>query len=223
MTVTVFLILLSLLYSRGRAFTIRPNALRHDAILVGGRVLVPATVLESSSSTTTPLTDKQPSSSTITAAKDKLLAVCRRLKDENGVFLFEKHAKEDLVEAVEELENMSEPPGVDTYKDLLLGDWNLLCTTSTSQEGIDSSKIPSFLKEGPLQSIRNSIQKAANRYLVVQQRIRSEEEGDGGGEIDRVDHVIEYQPPEELQDVLDNLPEQLSTVNINPLHVSKSA
>ena len=43
------------------------------------------------------------------------------------------------------------------------------------------------------------------------------------GTIDRVDHVIETSPPEELRDVLDNLPQQLSTLKINPLHVSKSA
>ena len=40
--------------------------------------------------------------------------------------------------------------------------------------------------------------------------------------IDHVDHVIEMSPLEELQDILDNLPQQLSTLKMNPLHGSVS-
>lgn len=36
------------------------------------------------------------------------------------------------------------------------------------------------------------------------------------------DNTIEYEPPEQLKELLDNLPTQISQLNINPLHVSKS-
>jgi hypothetical protein len=85
---------------------------------------------------------------------------------------------------------------------------------------VDTNRLPAFLnKEGPLKAIRDSITESVNKYLTVQQRIRSENDD---GEIDRVDHVLEYKPPAKLQEVLDNLPEQLTSLNINPLHVSKS-
>lgn len=154
------------------------------------------------------------------AAKKNLLNVSRRLKDEYGVFLIEKEAKDEIKKAVEELENTSTPPTYSTegIQDLYLGDWTLLCTTATNQQGLDTSKF-SFLQQDPLKKIRDAILEASNKYLLVQQRIRS---SNNDGVIDRIDHSLEYQPPEQLRDFLDNLPEQISGLNINPLHVSKS-
>jgi hypothetical protein len=153
-------------------------------------------------------------------AKEKLIATAKRLKSENGIFIVGKQGKRELESAVTELEKISEPPSPTAYLEDFLGDWTLLCTTATDTEGVDTSRLPAFFnKEGPLKAIRDSITESVNKYLTVQQRIRSENDE---GEIDRVDHVLEYKPPAQLQEVLDNLPEQLTSLNINPLHVSKS-
>ena len=41
------------------------------------------------------------------------------------------------------------------------------------------------------------------------------------GTVDRIDHVLEYQPPDTLKQLLDNLPDPLKSLNINPLHVTE--
>lgn len=153
------------------------------------------------------------------AAKEQLLQVCRRLKEENGLFLVDSNAKKELQQAVSQLEALAEPYLSDSYVATLVGNWTLLCTTSTTDEGIDTTKVPEFFRQGPLEKIRESIRRTLNDYLEVQQQIRSTNED---GTIDRIDHVLEYRPPKQLRDVLDNLPEQLNKVNINPLSVSKS-
>jgi len=152
------------------------------------------------------------------AAKEDLIDTAERLKEKYGLFLIDKNAKKELKDAVEELENLSEPPAFHEFKKELIGDWELVCTTASDQEGIDTSKLP-FFDAGPLKQIRDSITKTANKYLKVQQKIKADPDS---GVIDRIDHVLQYQPPAELQDVLDNLPGALSSVDINPLHVSKS-
>mmetsp|Transcript_15303 Transcript_15303/g.31119 ORF Transcript_15303/g.31119 Transcript_15303/m.31119 type:complete len:343 (+) Transcript_15303:155-1183(+) len=151
-------------------------------------------------------------------AKQALLETAKKLKSEYGSLLVEKSAKEEFKAAVEELENKSEPPSIEDYSDMFLGDWTLLCTTSTNNEGVDTSKLP-FFKQDPLKKIRDSIREAANKYIKVQQKVRSSK---NDGVIDRIDNTIEYEPPESLRELLDNVPESLSQLNINPLHVSKS-
>jgi hypothetical protein len=118
-----------------------------------------------------------------------------------------------LKKAVAELEAVANPPTNDDYETKYKGDWTLVCSTSTNADGIDLSKIP-FLNAGPIKNIRDAI----NRCLVVKQCIRAREDS---GAIDRVDHVLEYQPPDSLTEILDNLPDALSSLNINPLHVSE--
>ena len=160
---------------------------------------------------------------TTSAAKQRLLDTAQQLKSRYGVFLVEKQAKRELKDAVAALENYASmsgtgAPPVRLSKDIC-GEWELVCTTVTSQEGIDTSQLPSALLN-PLEQIRDTITKQANKYVKVEQIIQWP--ADGSLEIDRIDHVIEYRPPEELRDVLDNLPEQLQALSINPLHVSRS-
>ena len=152
-----------------------------------------------------------------TEAKDALLETAKKLKAEYGTILLEKSAKDELKAAVEDLENKSEPPAVE-HVDRLLGDWTLLCTTAVNQDGVDTSRLP-FFKQDPLKKIRDSIREAANKYILVQQKIKSSK---NDGVIDRIDNTIEYEPPEQLRELLDNLPDRISQLNINPLHVSKS-
>ena len=59
-----------------------------------------------------------------------------------------------------------------------------------------------------------------NRSVKVLQRIRSTTDTTT---VDRVDHVIEYMPPASLDEVLDNLPDALKSLNLNPLELTKSS
>jgi hypothetical protein len=150
-------------------------------------------------------------------AKTHLLSVCERLKSQSGVLIFEKSAKEEFKKAVANVEATYTLP-VD-YLDNFVGDWTLIATTVTSQEGIDKTMIPDAIRN-PLEDLRTKIAGNANKYLKVVQRIRSVNSNDG--KVNRVDHVLEYRPPGTLQDILDDLPEQLSGLNINPLQLSQS-
>jgi hypothetical protein len=158
----------------------------------------------------------------VSAAKHELLMTCRRLKDRQGLFLVDSASKAEFESAVKALEDVSERPSGESFAEMLLGDWTLLCTTSTAQPGVDESKIPGFLKEGPLQQLRDSIRQATNRYLTVLQVVKKTNDDDTTSVIDRIDHVLEYAPPSRFTDFLDNVPSQLSNFNINPLDVSKS-
>lgn len=148
--------------------------------------------------------------------KDRLLDTALGLKDKFGVFIIDKKGQEDLRKAVDDLEAVSERPAFDDeVKDIMIGNWTLVCTTSQSTSlpeplkgGIDTSKLP-FFNEGPLKQIRDSL----NKCLVVEQAIKTDDFGD----IDRVDHILEYKPPSTLQDIIDKLP----SININPLDVTK--
>mmetsp|Transcript_17394 Transcript_17394/g.22611 ORF Transcript_17394/g.22611 Transcript_17394/m.22611 type:complete len:381 (-) Transcript_17394:286-1428(-) len=183
-----------------------------------------STSLFSTSSSST----KEHKATSVEDAKTKLLLIARNLQNENGLFVVEKTAKLALEKAVKELEDAAslsttddaawKPYGWPACVDILLGDWTLVCTTATNSKGVDTSKTPNFLRD-PLQKIRSTILDVSNKYLVVQQKIKSTK---GDNVIDRIDHTLELEPPKQLRDVLDNLPEQLSDVNINPLAVSKS-
>jgi len=191
---------------------------------------------ETAATTTTPVLLEFP---TVDAARENLLKVCRRLKEENGILVVDRDGKDELKAAVEALERMTAAAAdggatipassTEEAERQLVGSWTLLCTTSATKRGIDKSKLPAFLfREGPLQTIRNGIRQAANRYVSVRQVVKAGTEQYDVAEhkarlkIDRVDHVIQYEPPKQLRDLVDNLPEQLTDLDINPLDVSKS-
>ena len=161
-------------------------------------------------------------------AKQNLLSVCERLKNENGLFIVDKASRDQLTQAVEDLESRSEPPGANAWDDSkrnLVGDWTLLCTTTTNTPAVDRSQIPAFLA-GPLQDLRSRVTRLANTYLKVQQRIRTDP---NSGDVTRVDHVIEYAPPRSVKDLLrssnvdgPSIPDAIAGLNLNPLDISKS-
>ena len=179
-------------------------------------------------SSTTPLMDMP----TIAGAKERLIETATRLKQENSIFLVDIDAQEELQKAVKELEDISEPPFPEDVAAKFLGDWELVCTTTSAPNNFkvgnfDPKSLPNLFKDGPLKAVRDSVSERLNKYLVVQQRIRSETENydttthASETVIDRVDHVLTYQPPDFLKDIIDNLPEQLTELSINPLHVSQ--
>jgi hypothetical protein len=153
---------------------------------------------------------------TTTVAKAELLETAQDLNDKYGCLIIDSAAQDKLRDVVEQLEDsVSEFPADPSG---LVGDWTLLCSTASSTMGkiggIDTSRIP-FFNEGPLKEIRDRI----NKSLTVQQIIKKAEKGDG---IDRIDHVLQYQPPATLSDFLQNLPDAIKSLNINPLQVSES-
>jgi hypothetical protein len=154
----------------------------------------------------------------VAIAKEELLELVEELKSNYGILLVDKKAQTSFKEAVEKLETTAEPP---TDTSLLTGNWTLLCTTTTTQQGlsgIDTSKLP-FFNEGPLKDIRDTI----NRSLKVEQVIKAGEFSDG---VDAIAHVIDYKPPNKLSSVLKNfpanIPDAIKDFNINPLQVSES-
>jgi hypothetical protein len=197
------------------AITTTPSASAFSIATVNTAALPSPCVLYSSISS--PEIVESSISSDVRMAKAELIETAERLKEVNGVFLIDSTAKKELLDKVDALENVSEPPSAFSATPQMLGDWELVVTTSSSQDGIDTSKIPFY--DNVLKPIRDSITKTANRYWKVQQRIK---DTDDDGKIDRIDHVIEYRPPAELQEVLDNLPDPLQTLDINPLQVSRS-
>lgn len=150
---------------------------------------------------------------TVAEAKQNVMSVAENLKAKDGILLVDSQSKSDLKKAVAQLEAVAEPPTQEDFDSKFKGDWTLLCSTATNADGFDTSKLP-FLNQGPLKSIRDYI----NRSLKVEQRIRSMTDS---GVVDRIDHVLEYQPPDTLKQLLDNLPNALESLNINPLHISQ--
>lgn len=155
-----------------------------------------------------------------TMAKVELLETARSLHDDFGCLIIDSKAQDRLREAVEKLEAVAEPPSAPRE---LIGNWTLLCSTASASlqngpldkiNGIDTSKLP-FFNQGPLKSIRDTL----NKSLKVQQVIRAEATP---GVIDRVDHVLQYAPPDTLSEFLENIPDTLKNLNINPLQVSQS-
>mmetsp|Transcript_4529 Transcript_4529/g.10704 ORF Transcript_4529/g.10704 Transcript_4529/m.10704 type:complete len:357 (-) Transcript_4529:1500-2570(-) len=144
-------------------------------------------------------------------SRQDLLDVAKSLKDEFGPLIIDSKAQEKLKSVVGELEKNSEPP-VDTEG--MIGDWTLLCSTASTEKfmGIDTSNLP-FFNADIVKDIRSTL----NKSLQVQQKIKL---GDSG-EISRVDHVIQYMPPNELSAFTSALPDALQSLNINPLEVTK--
>jgi hypothetical protein len=153
--------------------------------------------------------------STADDAKINLVTIANRLQADQGIFLYDKTAKEELTKAVSALEAVASAPTRDDFDDRFQGDWTLVVTTATNSAGFDLSKLP-FLNEGPLKEIRATL----NRSIRVEQRIRSTT---NSTVVDRVDHVIQFQPPNMLMDVLGgDVPDALRSINVNPLEVTKA-
>lgn len=164
--------------------------------------------------------------------KDDVMKTASRLKEDYGTLLVDPRAQSQLETAVRALEDLSDPP---ENPDLLLGDWTLVCSTSSINKNTGSSessnKKGSFLDNlpEPIEKIRKLIRDNANRYVTVRQVIRggNEKKDDKGNKVERIDHVLEYEPPKLLQDLVKDLdifriPDSLTKLNINPLDITKS-
>jgi len=147
----------------------------------------------------------------VDVAKEELMQLSRDYKDQYGVILIDTKAKESFRKAVEKLESIAE---ASTDSSLLVGDWNLVCSSASSgavasKIAIDTSKIP-FFNEGPVKDIRNTL----NDSIDVVQRIKF---GEMSNSIDSIDHVIDYSPPNQLSSFLKNIPDSIKNLDINPV------
>ncbi|GKY90877.1 hypothetical protein MPSEU_000060500 [Mayamaea pseudoterrestris] len=178
------------------------------------------------SSTTPYTTDVSAAASPKALAKQQLLSTCERLKSANGVFLVDKSSREKLMRAISDLQRTVTNVSMSRQQqaDLLIGDWTLLCTTIVAKNDnalIDSAtKIPDFLAE-PINKVKSRLSNLSNKYFKVQQRIRTNEMSN---HVTRVDHVIEYVPPQSLKELVQgtSVPDVIAKLNLNPLQVSKS-
>jgi PAP_fibrillin len=160
----------------------------------------------------------------ISVAKNRLLQVAQRLKDDYGVVVSRLVASESEVQDLDMATRELEAAGRDSVSlptfDALLGEWTLLCSTSSLSTAAAATSSPladlkTALQESPLvqpwNEIRNTVVKASNKYVSVQQIIQS----------DRVDHVISYTPPSKLADLVPELPDVLQSLDLNPLQLNQ--
>mmetsp|Transcript_1223 Transcript_1223/g.2894 ORF Transcript_1223/g.2894 Transcript_1223/m.2894 type:complete len:422 (-) Transcript_1223:260-1525(-) len=158
--------------------------------------------------------------SPIAAERLELLTLAESLKDKNGILVVDAKGKQELDEAAKRLETTAVGS---SNTDDLVGDWNLVCSTAMASVsdgplagkklfGIDTEKLP-FFNAAPVQDLRN----LANKAVAVKQIVKAT-----AGEIDRVDHVIQYSPPDSLTSIFSssNVPEALRNIDLNPLQVS---
>jgi hypothetical protein len=145
-------------------------------------------------------------------SRQDVLDVARSLKKKFGPLIIDSKAQKKLKSVVKELEKNSEPP-IETKG--MIGDWTLLCSTASTEKfmGIDTNNLP-FFNADIVKDIRNTL----NKSLVVQQKIKGSSTTFGG--ISRVDHVIQYMPPNSLSEFRSALPDALQSLNINPLEVT---
>ena len=111
-------------------------------------------------------------------AKKNFIHTCQELKDEYGIFIFDKLSKERLKSSLMTFERQAETiMPILVSKDMVVGEWELLCTTLISNDGFN---IPDIFNQGPFKDICESITKTLNRYWKVEQHINYG--------IDRIDH-----------------------------------
>lgn len=167
------------------------------------------------------------SSEVVEKAKTRVLSLASNIKADSktGVFLADPAIKSDLKKAVADLEAVCGNP-TDRSRQLMIGDWKLLCTTNSAKGSDDKEKkkkapkLPFKLPELPFQD-------KVTKSIEVTQRIRSTGDSSEGADktIDRVDNVIEFTPfADTIGDLLgDNTPfAALKNLKVNPLEVSKS-
>mmetsp|Transcript_24929 Transcript_24929/g.30635 ORF Transcript_24929/g.30635 Transcript_24929/m.30635 type:complete len:398 (+) Transcript_24929:118-1311(+) len=178
------------------------------------------------------------SSSTIAAAKQRVLSVAERCRSNSssGVFLTNESDRRDLKKSVAELEAVCGLP-TSEYRDLMIGDWELLTTTNSNSGGITmqendnededkDSGNPLLFGLSIARKIRqkkNPLEDFARQNLNVSQRIRTM--GDDGKEIDRIDNVVEFLPIDtekanSAAEPLRTLLKAIDSLPLNPLQIS---
>ncbi|KAL7531401.1 hypothetical protein ACHAXR_004020 [Thalassiosira sp. AJA248-18] len=190
----------------------------------------------------------------ILQARNRLLALSTTLagNSRGGKFISRPSDKIKLQKAVNELEALSPTTG-DREKEMMLGDWTLVATANlpssdirrrfdnkNDNENNDTKKKGGWFNKNGKKKRRsglslfgsngsvplNPLQKSIQKSIEVTQRIRNDgNKEEDGGNINRVDNVIEFTPLDTLEDIIPQespLFNLLGNVNVNPLQVKKS-
>ena len=169
--------------------------------------------------------------------RSNVIGIAQELRNKYGYLLnplvVPRNKQTEFVDAIMELEDdfinsstsMTTREGVIS---MLSGDWDLICTIAVlpNMGQKQQQEIPSLFDNEFIQNLFPSslpIASFTNKFVTIMQRVRCMD--DESDKIDRVDHVIEVKPPNQVSDVLDSYgetPSWLSNLNINPLEVKES-
>ena len=181
-----------------------------------------------------------PADTIIASARAHVLETSQSLVDSSltGIFLTTPSNINKLDLACRQLEAIT-PTMSTAEQDLLLGEWDLVCTARAPKlplQNIDRTSSKSTSSNEKKESIFDllpkppKLQDSIRNSLSVRQRIRakessSDEEDDNepSNDITRVDHVLEYTPLTLSQLIPESSPlAKIRSWNVNPLEVSKS-
>merc|ERR1719223_1012191 len=177
----------------------------------------------------------------IASARAHVLETSQSLVDSSltGIFLTTPSNINKLDLACRQLEAITPAMSI-AEQDLLLGEWDLVCTARAPKLPLKNIERTSTRKSTSTDEKKESIfdllpkppklQDSIRNSLSVRQRIRAkesssdEEEGDEpSNDITRVDHVLEYTPLTLSQLIPESSPlAKIRSWNVNPLEVSKS-
>jgi len=178
-------------------------------------------------------------------ARNRLVALAKALttNSSTGKFITRPSSTKKFQQAIADLEAVASSSPTNREKEMLLGDWMLIATANVPSSDIQRRfnekqkqkrsdnkswfSMPqrrSGLSDG--KSSLNPIQQSIQKSFQVTQRIRNDGASSSeGGEINRVDNVIEYTPLDTLEDILPKdspLSNFFGQINVNPLQVKKS-
>jgi hypothetical protein len=178
--------------------------------------------------------------------KSNVISIAQELRNKYGYLLnplvVPRNQQSELFDAILELEDDFINPNTgltttitrDDVLTMLPGDWDLICTIPILPMGSQKLpfEIPSLFENEFIQNLFPSslpIASLTNKFVTVTQRIRTLNDETNNNSINRVDHVIEVKPPNQISDIIansnsngDTTPSWLSNLNINPLEVKES-
>lgn len=170
----------------------------------------------------------------IALAREELIELSEEYQSKFGVLVLDPKKKKIFKETVERLERLLDDRKGDSIDgddpSMLVGDWSLVCSAAyypneDKLEKLIPDSITDVLSNlggsgdggGPLQDIRDTL----NDSVDVIQRIKCSG-GAATSNINEVDHIIDYYPPNKLSSFVKNLPDVLSDLDINPLKVKET-
>ena len=176
-------------------------------------------------------------------AREELMELAEGYQARYGVILLDPKKKQLFQAAVEKLEatiaaassSITEDDDEDANSSLyasmndpamLVGDWTLVCSASyyPNEDKLLENPLLNKLEDfvdtvgtagGPLRDIQATLIDS----LQVIQKITCSTNDNNNNNIDAVDHIIDYKPPNTLSSFVKNLPDVLSDLDINPLKV----
>ncbi len=179
---------------------------------------------------------------TTTMKRSTMVKIAQELRNKYGYLLnplvVPRQKQTELFDAILELEDdfikSTSSMTRDNIVAMLPGDWDLIVTIPLLRTSLTQAQPPSLLDNEFLQNLFPStlpLASLTNQFVTVTQRIRTMDTN----VIDRVDHVITVQPPNQVGDIFASFSNNennnnenseatswWSNLNINPLNVTES-